>query len=255
MVDFHSHIVFGVDDGAKTIDDSVKMVFEARKAGFTDVIFTPHYFEGYYEISKEEISQKIQLIKEAVEEKGLKIRLHQGNEIYITDRITEFLNNGLASSIGNSKYVLFETPMREEPFNLNQIIYQLLEAKKVPIIAHPERYLYIQENPNLVYELIQNGVLFQSNFGSLVGIYGKTAQKTVNLLLKHNMIHFMGSDVHRPNSAYTVIGDALSELRKILPEDEVKNITYENALKVLNNEEIETEEPTEIKKNLFGKFI
>jgi len=254
MIDFHSHIIFNVDDGSKSLDDSIQMITEAEKAGFTDIILTPHYMEGYYEVSKDEISDRIQVINEAILQNNIKIKLHQGNEIYITDNMEQLLKNKIISTANNSKYILFETPMRDEPINLNQIVYNLLELKKVPIIAHPERYLYIQENPNLVYELIEAGVLFQSNFGSLIGLYGKSAQKTLNLLLKHNMIHFMGSDVHRPNSIYPKINESLKQLKKIVSEYKVNEITYENANKVLNNQDIEIEEPTKIQKTIFTKF-
>ena len=255
MIDFHSHIVFGVDDGARNIDESVKMIIEAEKAGFTDIIFTPHYMEGYYEVSKDEISKRIELLKNEIDNNNLQIKLHQGNEVYITNNMGSLISEKKISTANGSKYVLFETPMRDEPINLLQVVYQILEAKKVPIIAHPERYLYIQENPNLVYELIDDGVLFQSNFGSLIGIYGKAAQKTLELLLKHNMIHFMGSDVHRPNSIYPIIDDAITQLKKIIPDYKISELTYGNALKVLNDEDIEIEEPSEVQKNIFGKFI
>lgn len=255
MIDFHSHIVFGVDDGARNIDESVKMIIEAEKAGFTDIIFTPHYMEGYYEVSKDEISKRIELLKNEIDNNNLQIKLHQGNEVYITNNMGSLISEKKISTANGSKYVLFETPMRDEPINLLQVVYQILEAKKVPIIAHPERYLYIQENPNLVYELIDDGVLFQSNYGSLVGIYGKSAQRTLSLLLKHNMIHFMGSDVHRPNSIYPIIDDAIMQLKKIIPDYKISELTYENALKVLNDEDIEIEEPSEVQKNIFGKFI
>ena len=255
MIDFHSHIVFGVDDGARNIDESVKMIIEAEKAGFTDIIFTPHYMEGYYEVSKDEISKRIELLKNEIDNNNLQIKLHQGNEVYITNNMGSLISEKKISTANGSKYVLFETPMRDEPINLLQVIYQILEAKKVPVIAHPERYLYIQENPNLVYELIDDGVLFQSNYGSLVGIYGKSAQRTLSLLLKHNMIHFMGSDVHRPNSIYPIIDDAIMQLKKIIPDYKISELTYENALKVLNDEDIEIEEPSEVQKNIFGKFI
>ena len=256
MIDFHSHIVFGVDDGARNIDESVKMIIEAEKAGFTDIIFTPHYMEGYYEVSKDEISKRIELLKNEINNNNLQINLHQGNEVYITNNMGSLISEKRISTANGSKYVLFETPMRDEPINLLQVVYQILEEKKVPIIAHPERYLYIQDNPNLVYELIQDsGVLFQSNYGSLVGIYGKSAQRTLSLLLKHNMIHFMGSDVHRPNSIYPIIDDAIMQLKKIIPDYKISELTYGNALKVLNNENIEIEEPSAVQKNIFGKFI
>lgn len=255
MIDFHSHVVFDVDDGAKTIEDSILMIKEASKAGYTDIIATPHYMEGYYVIPKSKIKEKIDYLNKVSEQNGIGVKIHQASEIYFTDSIIQLINNGLASTVNNSKYILLETPMLSEPLNLLQVIYQILEAGKTPIIAHPERYTFIQQDPNKVYNLIEEGVLFQCNMGSLMGLYGKEAKKTITQLLKNNMVHFMGSDTHRPDTIYKNMGKALYELEKILPNDKVIKITYENPQKVLNNEEIEIEEPTEIKNNFLKKFF
>lgn len=255
MIDLHSHIIFDVDDGSKSIEDSIEMILEAVEAGFTDIIATPHYMESAYEVSKPEIKQKMDKIIEILKDNNVKINIHQGNEIYISNNIVDWLNNDIASTINNSKYVLFETPMNVEPLNLLDVVYSLLENKNVPIIAHPERYEFIQKDPNKLIELIENGVLFQANYGSITGQYGKEAQKTVVKLLQNNMIHFMGTDTHRPNSVYTRVGSSVQELKKILPNHIVEEITYENAKKVLNNEDIEIRNPIPVKQSLLNKFF
>ena len=255
MIDIHTHVVFGVDDGAKTIEESVTMLLEAEKAGYTDIIATPHYMEGYYEVPKKEISKKIELLNNVLSSNNIKLKIHQGNEIYFTDKITALIKDEQATSLNDSKYVLFETPMNAMPLNLLQIIYQLLEKDKIPIIAHPERYTFIQENPNEVYRLIQDGVLFQSNIGSIVGVYGKEAQKTVVQLLKNNMVHFFGSDTHRSNSIYKEVEHAIAEMKKIISEEQIRKLTYDNAQKVLNNEKFEIDEPVEIRNNWFKKLF
>lgn len=163
MIDFHSHILYNVDDGAKTIENSINILKEAEKAGFNEIILTPHYMPNYYEVSKSDIKEKIEIIKEKCKEEKINITVYQGNEIYITNHMVELLQEQIATTINNSKYVLFELPMNEEPPNLLEVIYNLLENKKVPIIAHPERYIYIQKEPNKLLELIENGVLFQMN--------------------------------------------------------------------------------------------
>ena len=155
MIDFHSHIVYDVDDGAESIEDSVQILKLAENAGFKSIILTPHYMENYYEVQKDEIEQRIEVIKEKCKEENININLYQANEIYITNYMTELLQEGIASSINNSKYVLFELPMNEEPANLLEVVYSLLENGKIPIIAHPERYSYIQKEPNKLLDLIE----------------------------------------------------------------------------------------------------
>ena len=104
MIDVHSHIVYGVDDGSKTIEDTMHMLKEAKKVGFTDIICTPHYMEGYYEVPCKEISSKISQIRDLAE--GINIKIHQGNEIYANENIIEYIKSGQATSLNESRYVL-----------------------------------------------------------------------------------------------------------------------------------------------------
>ena len=255
MIDFHSHIVYGVDDGAEAIEDSIRILKLAESAGFEKIILTPHYMQDYYEIQKDEIKQKIELIEEKCKEENINVSLYQANEIYITNHMTELLQKEIASSINNSKYVLFELPMNEEPANLLEVIYSLLENGKIPIIAHPERYTYIQKDPNKLLELIENGVLFQTNYGSILGQYGKEIQKTANLLIENNFIHFLGSDVHKTGNIYSHIDEIKKQLKKIISEEKIKELTEKNAEKVLKDEKIEIEEPSKIKQGFLKKFF
>ena len=255
MVDFHSHIVYDVDDGAQKIENSVNLIKEAKEAGFDKIILTPHYMEDYYIVPKSEIEERIKKIKEKCEEEKIEIDIFQGNEIYITNHIIEYFNEKIISSLNNSRYVLFETPLNFEPANLVEVIYKLKEIGKVPVLAHPERYSFIQKDPNKLYELFEMGVLFQANYGSIIGMYGESAKKTVKLLLKNNYIHFLGSDVHREKSIYHNIEEAMNEIRKIIGNNSFENISNANIIKVINDEEIEVEEPSKIKIGFFSKLF
>lgn len=255
MIDFHSHIVYGVDDGAESIEDSVQILKNAENAGFKSIVLTPHYMENYYEFHKDEITERIELIRQKCIEENININLYQANEIYITNHMVELLQEGIASSINNSKYVLLELPMNDEPANLLEVVYGLLENNKIPIIAHPERYAYIQKDPNKLLELIEIGVLFQTNYGSILGQYGKEIQKTANLLLENNFIHFLGSDVHKTGNIYKNIDEIKKQLRRILSEEKIEELTQKNIEKVIKNEQIEIEIPIKIKQSFLKKFF
>lgn len=255
MIDFHSHIIYGVDDGAETIEDSIHILKQARKAGFTKILLTPHYMQDYYEVPVSEIQTRIEKIREKCTEENIDITLYQANEIYITNHMAELLEEKQATSMNNSRYVLFETPMNQEPPNLLEVIYDLLENGKVPIIAHPERYSYIQEKPNKVIELMEHGVLFQSNYGSVIGQYGKDIQKTVHLLLKNNGIQFLGSDVHKQGQIYLRMEEINHTLNKLIGKEKTEELTTINPEKVIQNETIEIEIPEPIKQGFFRKFF
>jgi len=255
MIDFHSHIIYGVDDGAKDMQMSIYMLKEAKKAGFTDIFLTPHYLRDDYIKDKEEISPIIQKIQEKVQEEEININLYQANEIYIIDDMVDLINNGTISTINNSRYVLFELPMATESLNMKKVIYSLLENGNIPVIAHPERYVYVQKNPNRLLEWIEDGVLLQMNMGSIIGQYGKEAQKTAKKLLAANMICFLGTDTHRPNGIYRKMEQIKRELNKIIDEEQIEDLLLNNPKKVLKNEKINIEEPTEIKQSIISKLF
>ena len=235
MIDFHSHILPGIDDGSKNLEQSISMVNEAREAGFTKIISTSHYMENYYECNEKERKQLIEQVQNKVEG----IELYLGNEIYITNNMIELLKNGQASTINDTKYVLFEFPLiNTKPMNDREVIYRLIENGYIPIVAHPERYPFIQENPNYIFELEEMGTLFQANYGSIIGRYGNKAKKTLKILLKNHLISFFGSDVHRPEQIYNKMAKIIKKLKKIISDEEFEKISVINPHKVLNNEDI-----------------
>ena len=255
MIDFHSHIVYGVDDGSETLENSLKIIKHAEKAGFHSIILTPHYMKDYYEYQADEITDRINILRQKCEEENIDVSLYQANEIYITNSIADLLNQDIASAINCSRYVLFELPMNEEPMNLLEVIYKLVENGNIPIIAHPERYAFVQKDPNKLLELMEHGVLFQANYGSIIGQYGKDVEKTVKLLIKNNFISFLGTDVHKTGTIYTKMDEIYEELEKIISEDKIEDLVENNAYLVLDDKEVEMPNPIPVKKNLFGKFI
>ena len=138
--------------------------------------------------------------------------------------------------------------------DMYDIIYDMLEYKLIPILAHPERYSFVQKDPNLVYDLIQKGVLMQSNYGSILGMYGEKAEIIVRKLLENNMVHFLGSDVHRANSIYSKIQSSLGEIEAIVGEEKLKEISSVNPKLVVDNKRIDIDEPREIKLSLKEKM-
>lgn len=234
MIDFHSHILPNIDDGSFSTEETIEMLEEARKVGFTKIISTSHYIEEFYEFNEEYRTNLINNLKIETPD----IELFLGSEIYITDKLIKLLEEKQASTINNSRYVLFELPMHAKSAYTKEIIYRLIEKNYIPIIAHPERYSYVQENSEYVKELHDMGALFQANYGSIIGMYGKKAEKTVKRLLKDNQIHFLGSDVHRSNQIYPKIPKIMKKLNKVISAEKIEELTTINPQKVLENAEI-----------------
>ena len=248
MIDIHTHLLNGVDDGSRDFIESLTNLKLAEKAGFTDIILTPHYIENYYENDYESTNPKIQALKSKLYENNVLITLHQGNEVYISENIGDLIKRNVVSKLGKSKYLLFELPMKSRLLTLDNLIMDIKEAGCIPVLAHPERYVYVQQHPNEVARLISKGVLIQSNYGSIIGQYGKEANKTLIKLLRNNMVHFLGSDTHRNGHIYAHFDKIKKELLKHVSEEKLLELTTTNAMHILEDEPIEIEEPTLVKK-------
>lgn len=255
MIDFHTHILPNIDDGSRSIDETFNLIKEAKEVGFDGIILTSHYIENFYETDVPERDVWVKAISENLGAKGIDTDLYLANEIYISENMMGLLEQRKASTINNSCYVLFELPLNEEPLNLYDVIYSLQENKLIPILAHPERYSFVQKEPELIYDLIEKGCLMQANYGSIIGQYGVKAEYIVKKFLENNMIHFLGSDVHRQNSIYPKIPFALEKIKEIVGEEKLEELTTINPKLVLANKKIEIDEPEEFSLTLKEKIM
>ena len=241
MIDLHCHILPSVDDGSKNMEETIAILKEARKAGFSTICFTPHYAEPQYLSSKEKNREILEQVKNKANEENIQMELLLGNEIFIQPNIENLLENKEVSTLANSRYVLIEVPMFQElP---QEIIKQMLNTVKQKgfqiVIAHPERYTYIQKNPTKILEYFGDDVIFQGNFASIIGSYGKDAQKTIKKLLKDKAIHYFSTDVHHLNRCFYEIFDKIKKkLSKMVDEEYFEILTKENPKLIIENKEI-----------------
>ena len=241
MIDTHNHILFNVDDGCKTIDESIILLKKMEKLGFNKIILTPHYIKNTkYIINNIEKESKLNQLKEKIKEKQINIELYLGNEIFITDNIVDLLKYDNISSINKSRYVLIELPFKNEIIGLTDILYELKYNKLIPIIAHPERYTYFQNDVTKIDELREDGILFQVNYASILGLYGRKSKKTIKYLLKNGYVDFFGTDVHRITK--TDILDKFKKIEKkiirIIGPEEYQKIII-NGEKIINNKDVQ----------------
>lgn len=235
MKDIHSHILYGIDDGSRNIEESIQLLDYLYRHGVTDIILTPHYIENSkYNCNNQ---KKIEILHE-LQQKYKKINLYLGNEVYITENILELLKNEEIMTLNHSRYLLIELPMNSEIKNLDSIIFDLVRNNIIPIIAHPERYRYVQKNIHYFDEFRNMGVLLQGNYESLFNHYGTSAKKTLKKLLKEDMVTFLGSDMHR--IGYMSHIELLEKkLARIVKDPKKRSELLEgNVEKVIHNEDI-----------------
>ena len=255
MIDKHSHILPEIDDGCRNFEDSIKALQEIESKGIKKIILTPHYIKGSsFACNNKEKKKLLEELQKQIKEKNIKVELYLGNEIYVDNDLEGLIKNDEVMTLNNSKYILFELPMNNVVNNLKEVIFDLRSRGFVPILAHPERYFYYQNNSEELISLIEQGCLLQGNLGSLIGLYGKRSKKCLKKLLMHNLIHFMATDVHHSNSKiYILLDEAIAALKIIMGEEETKKLIIENPQKVINNQEIKITKPKEFKS--FLKFF
>ena len=219
----HSHLLPGIDDGVKTWEESLEILTQLHKWGFRGAITTPHILSDYYPNSAETILPLLAELRVKAAEAGLDMHLEAAAEYYVDERFMEMLRDKEELlSFGPQNYVLFETSYMNMPAFLKEALFTLSSQGYRPVMAHPERYAYLQEQPQLIGELADR-VTFQVNTLSLIGYYAPASKKLAQRLLKSNLIGFLGSDLHRPKQL-AALSDALqSGLYRKITEAGISN--------------------------------
>jgi len=196
LVDMHSHLLPGIDDGSESIDDSISLIKEYISMGYKKLITTPHVMGDFYKNTPEIIAEKLDLLSAAVVKESLDIKIEAAAEYYLDEWFLEKLHNGEKLLTFGENYVLFETSYLNGHPLLNETIF-LLKAKGYwPVLAHPERYTYLYNDFSKYREIFEKGISFQLNINSLAGYYSKTAQAIAIKLVENEMVSFAGTDCH-----------------------------------------------------------
>lgn len=234
-IEIHCHILPGLDDGPKSMDDSLKMLRLARRQGIQKLIATPHYsYEFPGEDPKKIILLCRELEKKARQEIDDEIRIYPGQEIFYSQDIVEKLNQGKLLTIAGTAYVLLEF-FPGTPYSvIYSAIRELIMAQYLPVLAHVERYEVLR-NPRRVEELIQAGVYLQMNYRRIGGRWYDRTTRWCRKMLKQEQIHFMSTDMHNTGNRKPDTGDAECWMKKHLDNGYRKKICYENAVHMLKN--------------------
>ncbi|MBO1198293.1 capsular biosynthesis protein [Staphylococcus simiae] len=235
MIDFHNHILWGIDDGPKNIEESIEMVYQAVDKGIDYIITTPHYYEGKFEATREEIERKINILSQAIIERDLPIKLIWGQEIHLNEKLFEKLDQGIIGPLSSSQYILIELPFMDIPLYTYEFLIKVINMGYKPIIAHPERYKAIQQDINILERLVDIGCVLQLNAGSILGEYGKSSKKLAKFMIKHQKFHVIGSDAHDTKLRPFLTDKALKKVKS----KDFKDYLSNNVESIKENRKIE----------------
>lgn len=254
MIDIHSHILHGLDDGAKGLADSLDMAKQAVEEGITSIIATPHHRHPSYTNEKKDVLQRVQELQVELKAHHIPLKLYAGQEIRLFGELVDILShNDELLSLNNSEFVLVEFPSSSIPKYSEQLFYDLLVKGYTPIIAHPERNAEIAENSDKLYRFIKNGALSQVTAASVAGMFGRKTQNLSLDLLENQQAHFVASDAHNITNRSFVWKKAMDKLSKKLGEDMVTLVNMQ-AEDVLAGRSIRSLAPERIiqRKKIFG---
>jgi protein-tyrosine phosphatase len=219
FVDIHSHILPGIDDGAKNINESLSIIKKVKKIGFSKIITTPHTYYGVYNNTNNSIKKSYEILDEHLDDKN---RISYASEYMLDTTILEKIKNKSLLCLKDN-YVLVEMSFVSPPINLYEIIFELQLSGYIPVIAHPERYRFFHSNFKDFERLKRIGCKFQLNLLSTIGFYGKDILDISEKLLSKSLFDFVGSDIHNNYHA-----ECFNEKIKIKYTEKLENLIDNN---------------------------
>tara|TARA_Y100000589_G_scaffold197641_1_gene186706 strand:- start:2626 stop:3393 length:768 start_codon:yes stop_codon:yes gene_type:complete len=223
--DIHSHILPGIDDGAKNIDQSIELIKGLKELGFCSLLCTPHVMTDFYRNSTETIKDKLDLVRNEIDKRNINISIDAAAEYYFDEELRKRLSKKDIISFGKENYLLFEFSYFNEHQRIFESISDMIQGGYTPVLAHPERYPYYVMNLEKFDHLKSMGVKFQINLLSLEGNYGDTAVYGANYLIDKNFVDFIGTDIHKNKH--------LEGLKKVLKNEHLHKLI--NSSTLLNN--------------------
>ena len=224
-LDIHSHLIPGIDDGSRDMEESIQLLKGMYALGYEKVITTPHIMLDTYRNTPEIIQEGLDALRHSAGKEGIEIEIEAAAEYYLDDGFYNLLEKGDMMTI-KGDYLLFETSYTSKPIMLEEMIFEIGAAGYKPLMAHPERYRYIRDPEKEYRRLKELGVMFQVNLNSFLGHYGRSAKALSHFLSKEGMIDFLGSDVHHKKQVETLSEVFSSDLyREIFQYNTVLNET------------------------------
>ena len=238
-IDIHCHALYGVDDGSADLEESLAMLRRAADEGIGKIILTPHQKPDRRCVSMEGLQKRIEALQEAAEGEGIPIRLYPGGELFYRAGLEEELEAGTLPTLAGSGYVLVEFYPQEQYPYLRDGLYRLLAAGYSPVLAHAERYAEVCRKKGRLEELLDMGCYCQVNASSLTGEQGFGMKQLSWRLVKEGLVHFVATDAHRAKGGRSPqLSKCAAMLEKRCGSDAAARLLYENARKVLEDEEI-----------------
>jgi protein-tyrosine phosphatase len=240
MIDLHTHILPGLDDGSSDIDESLAMAQVAYEDGIHTIVATPHVLPGAFNNDKNKILSAVAGLNQTLKEQDIAVDILPGAEYYLESDLPLKLSQGELLTINdNGRYLLVELPSAFIPEYTLQILYEIQLQGVTPIIAHPERNAGFIRRPTTLQELISRGVLAQATSASITGLFGKRVKQTAYSFLKQGLVHLVSSDAHSANGRAPLLSQARKEIEQHLGSNLARQLVIQNPCSIAEGESID----------------
>ena len=245
MIDIHSHVLPGIDDGSRDMDMSLELLAMSADSGVEVLVTTPHCNipDEFGNYASPELERLFQRLLDARDEAGIPLKLCRGAEIFATPDLPDLLREGRAWTLNSTRYFLTEFSFDEDPDFCREILGECADLGFRPVIAHPERYYFLQNDPRIAFEWCTSGYALQINKGSLLGRFGREAQMAAELLIGHGLAACVASDAHHPVQRSTHMGEIAELLAEEFGEDYARLLLEENPARILRGKDLLGYEP------------
>lgn len=238
FTDIHCHILPGLDDGAKDLEQTKAMCMTAYDEGIRTIVVTPHNYASHKSASLEMIRSTVKKLEEHLKEWGLPILLYAGNEIYYRSGIAEALEQKQILTLADSRYVLVEFDPYVEFSYLRDGVGELARYGYFPILAHVERYDCLYRKKERIQDLRNAGIYFQVNASTCLEKIGSEYKKRIKMLIKKNAVDFIGTDAHSNRSRAPKISQSAAYLYRKIGKENAEKILFHNPKAVLEDRRI-----------------
>ncbi|MEM8686272.1 MAG: CpsB/CapC family capsule biosynthesis tyrosine phosphatase [Pseudomonadota bacterium] len=236
MIDLHSHILPGIDDGAPDLDTALDMARAAIKDGIQVMACTPHITPGVYNNDADVIEEAVVALRRALEQRNLRLELVVGADVHISPNMGEYLVSGDWPRLAGTQYFLFEPPHHVMPPHLLRIADDLLEEGLVPVLTHPERLSWIDGHYEVIGALRELGVLLQLTAGSLTGDFGSTVKSWADRMLADGYVDLLATDTHDAKARPPVLSRARDYVAQRYGDEVATGLVEHNPRAILDGE-------------------
>ncbi|MFZ5632494.1 MAG: tyrosine-protein phosphatase [Bacillota bacterium] len=216
VIDFHSHMLPGLDDGADFISDSLQMARMAREDGTRGVVLTPHHYQGRYNNGRKKVLARTGELRQRLKKEGIGLVVFPAAEAHLCPNLPELAAlNDILTVNDLGRHLLVELPFSTLPAYTGSVLANLINRGITPILAHPERCRPLVGDLDFLYSLLNRGVLLQINTGSITGDFGREWEEVARLMVRQHWVHLLGSDAHSVNQRPPGLSRALERIENL----------------------------------------